>query len=95
MMDKPTIGHLAKNLGMDRTTLTRNLKPLLKANFVECKPGMDRRRREVTLTENGAAVLAKAIPLWKQAQQEFIEYLGPERFDALLDELRVSAKFGR
>ncbi len=95
MLDKPSIGQLAENLGMDRTTLTRNLKPLVKANFVAVSRGHDRRKREVRLTENGVRILAQALPLWKQVQQEFIEYMGPERFDALLSELRYAAQFGR
>lgn len=79
-----TINELAEVLGMDRTTLTRNLKPLEREGWLQSEPGQDQRTRVVSLTTKGEAVLATALPLWKQAQQGVEETLGQQRWDTLL-----------
>ncbi|WMJ68448.1 MarR family winged helix-turn-helix transcriptional regulator [Stenotrophomonas sp. 24(2023)] len=66
------LGELAQALGMDRTTLTRNLKPLLAEGLLEQLPGPhDARQREVRLTADGQARLRRARPLWRRAQAAF------------------------
>ncbi|WP_347277846.1 MarR family winged helix-turn-helix transcriptional regulator [Leptolyngbya sp. FACHB-711] len=82
-----TINELAEILVMDRTTLTRNLKPLEREEWLKSEPGQDQRTRVVSLTPNGKAALAKALPLWKQAQDSVEEVLGQERWSALLSHL--------
>lgn len=65
----PIIGEVAGLLGMDRTTLTANLKPLARRGFVEIAvDGTDRRSRRLRLTLAGHAILARALPLWRRAQ---------------------------
>jgi DNA-binding MarR family transcriptional regulator len=67
----PPMGALAAFLAMDRTTLTAALKPLARRGLVEVKPGpQDRRRRLMTLTPAGHALLARAVPLWVEAHAE-------------------------
>jgi DNA-binding MarR family transcriptional regulator len=87
MAKSGTINELAEILVMDRTTLTRNLKPLEREGWLKSEPGQDQRTRVVSLTPNGEATLAKALPLWKQAQQDVEEVLGQRRWDALLSHL--------
>ncbi len=82
-----TITHLAQELVMDRTTLTRNLKPLERQGFIQIQPGQDQRMRVVSLTEQGQVILAKALPLWEQAQTRIIEQLGQEQWNVLLSGL--------
>ncbi len=82
-----TITQMAKQLVMDRTTLTRNLRPLEKQGFIEIIPGDDLRTRYVTLSKKGRNVLTKALPLWEKAQRHFEKGLGDERFGNLLSEL--------
>lgn len=84
--DSGTITHLAEELVMDRTTLTRNLKPLERQGLIEIKPGQDQRTRVVALTAEGCEALAKAIPLWEQAQARIVEGLG-HRWSTLLSDL--------
>lgn len=79
-----TISDLAERLRMDRTTLTRNLKPLEKRGFVESTSGEDRRTRVVSLTDQGQESLNKARPLWEKAQKEVVEALGPDKFNQML-----------
>jgi DNA-binding MarR family transcriptional regulator len=82
-----TMVPLAQGLVMDRTTLTRNLKPLERLGLVEVKPGRDRRTRVVTLTPAGQTALAKALPLWEQAQAIVQERLGNHLYSLLLSAL--------
>lgn len=86
--DAATLSELAGKLVMDRTTLTRNLKPLQQQGLVKDVPGADRRTRSIYLTNKGRKVLLKALPLWKKAQSRITRYLGEQRFADLLTELR-------
>ncbi len=88
VMGTATISSLAKELVMDRTTLTRNLKPLEKQAFIRIIPGKeDRREREVTLTLAGQEILSEAFPLWKTVQQSVVESLGQSRVTRLMKDL--------
>lgn len=65
------IGPLADALDMDRTTLTRNLKPLVDAKLVALAPNRDDARvREVRLTASGRRRHDEAKRLWRHAQDE-------------------------
>jgi DNA-binding MarR family transcriptional regulator len=87
--EKPTISRLAEVLGMDRTTLARDLKPLTAQGLVEITSGDDRRTRQIQLTNAGQKKLSEVIPLWEQAQAKVINAgLGRERWNKLYDELQ-------
>lgn len=86
--DAATMSELADKLVMDRTTLTRNLKPLREQGLVKDIAGVDRRTRSISLTTKGHMLLLRALPLWRQAQARMTQYLGNERFADLLTELR-------
>ena len=79
--------HLAERVGMDRTTLTRNLRILSERAWVEVEPGDDRRVREVSLSDAGHDVLLRAYPLWHEAQATLGERLGGAEASRLLAEL--------
>jgi DNA-binding MarR family transcriptional regulator len=85
-----SINRLADLMGMDRTTLTRNLGPLSKQGWTRVEEGEDHRMRVVTLTEEGEQILAQALPLWQQAQRHVLEQLGPQHVEALLTELSAA-----
>lgn len=87
MTESVTINQLAEILVMDRTTLTRNLKPLERKGWLKSEPGKDRRTRLVRLTSHGEAALVEALPLWKQGQKGVEEVLGQPRWSALLSHL--------
>ncbi len=67
-----TIGKLAQELGMDRTTLTRDLKHLVDAQWVRLAIGEDSRQKRVVVTAAGKRVITRALPLW-QATQDAVE----------------------
>lgn len=65
----PSMGDVSALLAMDRTTLTANLKPLVRRELVTVSSDpTDRRSRLMTLTPAGRTVLAAAVPLWREAQ---------------------------
>lgn len=78
-----TMNELAQIMRIDRTTLNRNLKPLISAGFVDTRQGQDSRTRYITLTEAGAQVLSRAWKLWEEAQSDLCEYLGETDLDRL------------
>ena len=72
-------------LVLQQTTLTRNLKPLLKAGYVETRPGeQDRRVSMVSLTADGKEVFKQARERWKKAQKDVVERLGDEAGQQLI-----------
>jgi DNA-binding MarR family transcriptional regulator len=89
-LDQPSISSLAEAMGLDRSTLGRNLRVLEGEGLVKLAEGEDLRNRIVELTEAGRARLAAALPAWEAAQQKLIDKLGAEKratLLALLDEL--------
>jgi len=74
---------LAAQLGMDRTTLTRNLAPLERTRLVVNKPGDDRREKLLYLTAEGRKQAAAAKPGWQKAQQRMLRHLGRNRWHQL------------
>ncbi|WP_430251971.1 MarR family winged helix-turn-helix transcriptional regulator [Neorhizobium sp. DAR64860/K0K1] len=58
-------------LAMDRTTLTAALKVLQARGWIgSAVDPKDKRGRLLTLTEDGRAVLAKALPIWEATHAE-------------------------
>jgi DNA-binding MarR family transcriptional regulator len=86
-----TINEMAEKLDLDRTTLTRNLKPLAHQGLLTIAPGSDQRTRLVTLTPKGEAALLKVLPLWEQAQSYMVEGIGEANASLLLAQLSEAA----
>lgn len=72
-----SLGDLASFLSIDRSTLTRNLKPLQAAGLIELAPGAGRRQLPA-LTEAGRSTLLKASAAWATAQTTLLGELGPD-----------------
>ncbi len=82
-LDKPSISSLADAMGLDRSTLGRNLKVLEADGLVALAEGDDLRNRLVLLTELGAARVRDAEPAWEQAQAQLVDNLGADQRDEL------------
>lgn len=76
-------GDLAQAMKMDASTLTRNLKPLLGAGWVELGEGADGRSRLITITPTGREKRQAAQRHWKMAQTSLSRQLGVQRVQAL------------
>src|SRR6516162_11914019 len=59
---------LADFLGLERTTLTRNLRPLVRDGLVRIAEGQDRRVRKAAITPVGEEAARRAFPFWRKAQ---------------------------
>jgi DNA-binding MarR family transcriptional regulator len=94
-LDSVTLKRLARAVGMDRTTLTRNLRPLEKQGLLRIETGADRRERKVTLTARGERTMAAALPLWEAVQDRVTISFGHERLRRLFTELAALAAAGR
>lgn len=80
------ITHWAQQVGLDRSTMVRNIKLLRTRNYVETTEGQG---KVFTLTPEGSHVLELAVPLWDHAQEKIRNTLGNEDAQALL---RISEK---
>ncbi len=74
------ISDLARDLVMDRTTLTRNLRPLEREGLLTISAGEDRRERLATITEEGTRRVRLAAPRWRTAQAHVLDLFGEERW---------------
>jgi DNA-binding MarR family transcriptional regulator len=84
MLDEVSMQDLAFVLAMDRTTLTRNLNPLLKKGLVKVSVGSDRRARPIKITSKGKSALEKALPYWEKAQSQIVDDLGASNWDQIM-----------
>ncbi len=72
LMGPVSITDLADKLGMERTTVTRNLVPLETTGFIKLQPGHGR-TRHVLITAKGKSIIKKAKPAWEYAQKQVLE----------------------
>lgn len=77
------IGKLADILGMERTTLTRNLTPLEARKWISIRAGDDPRSRMISITAQGKATVRRGFPHWAAAQAQVGKLLGAEGEGAL------------
>lgn len=74
-MPDDRLGALAGRMGLDPSSLSRNLKVLERLGWIEiAMVDQDQRRRMVWLTEAGAHALEAALPIWRAAH----DALGPQ-----------------
>ena len=82
-----SITALAKFMGMDRSTLTRNLTPLERDGLIRVGNEGWRRSRTVEITKKGRSRLREALPLWKEAQETLRRKLGLRRWAVIRADL--------
>jgi DNA-binding MarR family transcriptional regulator len=82
-----SITELANFLGMDRSTLTRNLAPLKKEGLVSVGAEGWRRSRELVITKKGRARMESAVPIWQNAQTALKRKVGERNWGNFHDQL--------
>ncbi|CAA6799522.1 MAG: Unknown protein [uncultured Sulfurovum sp.] len=90
VLEEANINGLASALKMDRTTINRNLKPLVRDGLVFINESIDRRERLISITKEGIELYQKGYASWQKAQSDFKDILGEEKRDEmtkLLDEV--------
>ncbi len=81
--------NIADVLGTDRVTMIAIIDKLEERDLISRRPSkVDRRRRELHLTNAGSELLKKANRLIRQHEARITKELGPEEVDALLIALR-------
>lgn len=71
-------------LRIDQSTLSRNLGRLEEMGLIRGATGEDERRRVLTVTASGRRAIKKALPLWREAQREVSQRLGPAVASAIV-----------
>ena len=83
-----SLGALADFIVMDRSTLSRNLRPLEKQGLLSVVPDpADARGRLVSLTPIGQVAIKTAEPMWQKAQQHMLDGIGAERWSRIREDL--------
>jgi DNA-binding MarR family transcriptional regulator len=86
-VDRISTARLADALGLDRTTLTRNLYVLERQGLVRTAVAGGDGRRAAELSDLGARTLATALSAWQETQAEIEREFGAERLRSLFTEL--------
>jgi DNA-binding MarR family transcriptional regulator len=86
-----SMAELSDCLGMDRTTLVRNLQPLQRDGLVQVSGGGRGNRVELAITTKGRKQIEKLTPAWKSAQSAAVKTLGEKRWSAILSDLETAA----
>ncbi len=80
---------LGRRLGLDKTTLSRNLTLMKRNGWIEHAKSEDHRERGYRLTTAGEKLLAATRPGWKRAQDKLRASLGSGEWES------IQAMFGR
>lgn len=86
-----SMAELSDWLGMDRTTLVRNLRPLERDGLIRAQGKGRGGKVTLTLTAKGRSALARLVPEWRKVQQQVVKTLGAERWAAILSDLERAA----
>lgn len=80
-------------LELDQTTLTRNLKPLIRDGYLTLSTNFeDGRQKIISLSPDGLTLYEEAIPIWKAAQDELQQKIGTTETDNILALTNVFVK---
>ena len=82
---------LSEWLGMERTTLLRNLRPLERDGLVRARGGGRGGHVELFITKKGRAALANMLPAWRSAQNKVVATLGKDRWSSIMRDLEQVA----
>ncbi len=72
-------------LVLDQTTLTRNLKPIIRDGYISIQSGDDKRVKVLSLSKEGEDLYQRALPFWLDAQEQVRQVLGVEIVDQMVD----------
>jgi len=86
-----SMAELSELLGLERTTLVRNLRPLQRDRLVMADAGGRGGRVELVITAEGRKQVEKFMPAWRAAQSAVVKTLGEKRWSAILSDLETAA----
>lgn len=88
-----SISEIGKWLNIERTSLTRNIKPLEASGLVTRSNEGPQRRRRIELTKKGEKLLISAYPLWREAQEKVASKFDKDEFQAAMTSLETLSDF--
>jgi len=94
LSEQETVMQVAEKLAMDRSALAHTLKSMQEQGLLTIEPGRDRRTRLVWLTQQGREAITRALPLWRQAQEQLTALLGEQQARVLLADLKRVEELG-
>jgi DNA-binding MarR family transcriptional regulator len=80
-----TNSQLQEAMLIDKTTLSRNLKPLIRDGYISVTQGEDLRVKLLSLSPDGKNLFKDARKHWQQAQKEVKQKLGKDGTERLLE----------
>jgi len=86
-----SMAELSDWLGMDRTTLVRNLRPLQRDGLSQAIGGGRGWRVELSITAKGRKKIKESQQAWRSAQSTAVKTLGEQRWSAILSDLETAA----
>ncbi|HEY1789957.1 MAG TPA: MarR family winged helix-turn-helix transcriptional regulator [Verrucomicrobiae bacterium] len=86
------MAELSDFMGMERTTLVRNLRPLEREGLIKIKGGGRGGHVELMITERGRKKVAEAYPGWRASQDKVVAILGKERWGEMIRDLERVAE---
>lgn len=86
-MSMATTTELAQQIGLERSTLVRNLKAIMAMGYIENVSGENERNNHLRVTSSGRHLLKLTIPVWQSVQDKISESLGSENAALLMDML--------
>lgn len=83
-MKTTTNSELQELMLIDQTTLSRNLKPLIRDGFIEVRPGKDKRVKMLSLTPAGKELYVEGRKCWQRAQKDVKHRLGSKNAEQVI-----------
>ena len=89
MIGSLTVLELAEATATDRTTIARNIKPLVRDGYIRVQTGLDRRSKEIVVTDKGKTIAQKAMSIWEKYNDKITKKMGKTRIEKLCKDLSV------
>jgi DNA-binding MarR family transcriptional regulator len=89
--DTWNMADLSDWLGMERTTLLRNLRPLQRDGLIRSSGTGRGGHVELAITPKGRTLLTRTLPAWRAAQDKVVAVLGPDRWSEIINDLEKVA----
>ena len=83
---------IADMLVLDQSTMSRDLKKLVKKDWIKIAKAKDSRHSELELTESGYALLEKVAPIWEELHQKVEGAFGVNQIKAIDALLEIAKK---
>lgn len=87
MIGPLTVSQLAQAMATDRTTITRNLKPLERRSLIAISVGLDKRSRQIQITPDGTELSERSAAIFELFHQKLCIVVGQERVEQFCEQL--------